>query len=548
MEFEYIGDDQIEFVENHSTKILTHDIYKIFIDEKSNNNDIKLIPSSYYTMLTKHEDVNADEFNNDEWVDKIKPFIPDKTDACLFGFQKRAIQNMVKRKRCLNASSMGIGKSIQSLCALASLRVERKGDLILCPGYLKDNWKNEISKWFPYLLDKTVIIDKAGKNDIENARDTLIKHRGIVIISYDMAAKIFSEFKKGALNVAYFNTIICDESHFLKERSTIRYKNLNRPIKAATNLFLLTGTPAPNRPKELFTQFSLIQPKMFTDYRTFAYRFCGGFTNHFGQFEDRGSSRLRELSILMKKMVIRLRREDVLDELPSVMRHQFILTPKQKSTKFNALMKRFKEKLKEAETDKNASFILQSLTSEMFRETSKIKKEPVLEYINDYIQQNTEKTIFFCKHLELQRAISASLKEDHIVISGEVPSSRRTELIRHFLEDPECKYAVLTIDSCSTGLNFIPVSKMIFCELTWSPSDLQQCEARISRIGGAKHLEYAYLICMNTLDEMVFRKLQKKVEMTTQIVDDGVDYGDMDFNKRKSETEGCDENKKTRIS
>lgn len=553
MEFEYLENDKIGYIEDptQEEQQLTHDIYKIFVDEKfaSKNNNIRIIPQKYYNFMRSSKNVGEGKYTDQSWDVQVKPHLPEKTNECLFDFQRQAILNMIRNKRCLNASSMGIGKSIQSLCAMVALRTGRKGDLILCPGYLRDNWQNEINKWLPNLSDQTIIISKSGKNEIQDATHKLINYKGIIIISYDTAAKIFSKFKKGALSNSYFNTVICDESHFLKERTTNRFKHLQRPIRSCDNVLLLTGTPAPNRPNELFTQFSLMQPKVFTDYRTFAYRYCDGHFDNFNHFDDRGSSKLRELSVLMKRLVIRLRREDVLEELPSVLRHRFILSAKP-SKKFQGLMKQFKETLKTVDEDRHASFQLQALTSEMFRETSKIKKQPTLEYIQDYIQQNSEKTILFCKHLELQRAISGLLKEnnkEHIVISGEVSSFKRTQLIKNFLEDEKYNYAVLTIDSCSTGLNFVPVSRMIFCELTWCPSDLQQCEARISRIGGAKHLEYTYLICNNTLDEMVFRKLQRKVEMTTQIVDGGVDYGDMEFKKRKAENDLQNNNKKIKV-
>ena len=71
---------------------------------------------------------------------------------------------------------------------------------------------------------------------------------------------------------------------------------------------------------------------------------------------------------------------------------------------------------------------------------------------------------------------------------------------------------------------------MIFCELSWSPSELAQCEARITRLGTTKSvLYYTYLICENSLDSMVFNKLTNKTLLNNDIVDGGKNYGDFVF-------------------
>jgi len=59
-----------------------------------------------------------------------------------------------------------------------------------------------------------------------------------------------------------------------------------------------------------------------------------------------------------------------------------------------------------------------------------------------------------------------SAGETHFAISGKTPMKDRPELLEKFLNDEMCKYAILTIGSCFTGLNLCPVAQMIFCELT----------------------------------------------------------------------------------
>ena len=73
---------------------------------------------------------------------------------------------------------------------------------------------------------------------------------------------------------------------------------------------------------------------------------------------------------------------------------------------------------------------------------------------------------------------------------------------------------------------------MVFAELDWSPAVIAQCEGRINRIGGAKSLEYTFLVCKNSLDAMVFKKLERKTELTNTVVDQGRDYKDFCFDEQ----------------
>jgi len=550
-DFEKLDDKRImvkEYGISDDDNIVSQETYQLFVDEKrsTHGTEISIIPTAYYELLSKTSNIENTPFDDEEWTTRCAPRLKPETEQALFPFQRKAIYQMVKVKRCLNASSMGIGKTIQSLCALSILHNTHKGDLIICSGYLRDNWKRECELWLPDRLSQAVrVISKAGKNEIDQATHTLLyDQRLIKIISYDMAANIFSSMKPTARNRTYFNTVICDESHYVKEVKTKRYKMLSGIIQSASNVFLLTGTPAPNRPKELFSQFNLIRPETFSRFRTFATRYCAGYMDRFNHFVDVGCSNTAELSFLMKKIVIRLRREDVLDELPSVQRVKVLISTHKKNQRFGKLMATFNEELSNIDSDEGAKFRVQALASEMFRETASLKVDPVKEYLSAVVEENSDKLILFCVHQTMFKALQELLEsagETHIAISGQTPVKDRPGLLSQFLKDEECKYAILTIGSCSTGLNLCPVAHMIFCELTWSPSDLSQCEARISRIGGAKHLEFTYLVCKDTLDEMVFRKLAKKTQLTNDIVDDGKNYGDFVFNSNKRKTRGDDD-------
>lgn len=539
--FECVGTNEIitkEYGDYVEDEVLDTFGYDMYVTEKANVNrpDIKLMPNVYYRFLTQRGNSLADiKYSTERWDKEMAHRVTAKMNECMFPFQKEAVYRMVKKERCMNAASMGLGKSLQALAAMYRLRDHRVGDIIFCPGYLRNNWLNEVRTWcgpdFP-----VTVISKGDKKNRENSIRTMLLGKGLKIISYDMAANFFEALKPHARNRLYFNTVICDESHFLKETTSKRYKMLYNGIRNTRYCFLLTGTPAPNRNMELYGQLSLIAPIVYNDLRLFTDRYCDGHLDKFKRYNDRGQSCTRELAFAVTKLVIRMRREEHLKDLPGVMRQMVTLTPQSRPLAFQKQMGEFRRQLKLTEEDESAGIKLQFLASAMFRETAEIKQKPVIEFLESYCGENTDKTILFCVHQTMVTAVSKFLKdagEDFICISGKTPIDSRPAMIKRFLEDDKCKYALLTVGSCSTGLNMVPVSKMIFLELNWTPSELAQAECRINRIGGASHLSYTYLICDDTLDAMVFRKLTRKNNNSVEIVDGGKDYGDFTFEDDK---------------
>lgn len=531
--FEFIGTDQIALFENGREKeTLTCRDYNTYTKER----DIGLIPTSYYRFMRDSPTLSDMTFVDHEWNNDMVPKIGGTDmNKIYFPFQRITIFRMIKSKRCINSCAPGLGKTIQALSSLKYFYNEGvSNDLILCPSYLRANWVEEITKWYPGLIDMVKTVWKAGKKELDIAIDIIFNQPGIKVVSYGMFASICDKWANGPKDKRYFNTVIMDESHFMKSRKSNRYKHIAPVIKKAAQLFLLTGTPAPNRSNELYTQFSVIAPYVFYDYMPFAYRFCDGKFDNFNRFDDRGISNTRELSHMMSKLCLRLRREDHLDDLPDVIRQRVVLTPKTVSKKFLKKKSMFLEALKTVNDSEEIKFKLQAIASEMFRDTAEIKVDPVLEYLDNYTSQDAdlEKTILFCKHQVMLQPVTEFLTSkciDYITVSGQTPMGDRMGLINRFKTDPKCMFAVLTIGSCSTGLNITPVRKMIFMELDWAPSTLDQSECRINRIGGAKHLHYIYLLCEHSLDGMIYNKLDKKTSIIADVVDGGNRYADFTF-------------------
>ena len=89
--------------------------------------------------------------------------------------------------------------------------------------------------------------------------------------------------KKRDLRMKYgFDMVICDESHYMKNHKTKRTRGLMPLIRGIDKALLLTGTPAPNRPSELFSQANMVRILANMNTRLFI---LGG-TNHYNHVND----------------------------------------------------------------------------------------------------------------------------------------------------------------------------------------------------------------------------------------------------------------------
>jgi SNF2 family DNA or RNA helicase len=169
---------------------------------------------------------------------------------------------------------MGLGKTIQVIAFLTAVfgktgderdwkrmrKMRRKhGDkwyprvLLVVPGTLVANWKNELEKWGWWHIDTC----HGGKKFLEPAVDSAKSGRSeIVITTYD-TYRIHSDL----INTVRWDCVIADECHRIKERTSETTKTMN-DINALCRIGL-TGTAIQNKYEELWTLLNWTNPGAF---------------------------------------------------------------------------------------------------------------------------------------------------------------------------------------------------------------------------------------------------------------------------------------------
>jgi SWI/SNF-related matrix-associated actin-dependent regulator 1 of chromatin subfamily A len=144
----------------------------------------------------------------------------------------------------------------------------------------------------------------------------------VVIVTYSLLQTRYQIPK--ALMDCDFECIIVDESHNLKQISSQRCQLAMPLLHRTRRLVLLSGTPALNRPVELWPQLHALDARgaMFGGgmrYSDYTKRFCNARRTRFG-YDVSGSSNAHELHMCLRTVMIRRLKSEVLHDLPSKQR------------------------------------------------------------------------------------------------------------------------------------------------------------------------------------------------------------------------------------
>ena len=214
--------------------------------------------------------------------------------------------------------------------------------LILSPASLRYTWPAEIEKFCPFIPSQSIYCVK-GSNDVHFAaeiRKWRDKWKGIahdddteyasrrcpiqvVIVTYSLLQTRYQIAK--VLMDCDFECIIVDESHNLKQISSQRCQLAMPLLHSARRLVLLSGTPALNRPVELWPQLHALDARgaMFGNggmrYSEYTKRYCNARRTRFG-YDVSGSSNADELHVCLRTVMMRRLKSEVLHDLPSKQR------------------------------------------------------------------------------------------------------------------------------------------------------------------------------------------------------------------------------------
>jgi SNF2 family DNA or RNA helicase len=424
----------------------------------------------------------------------------------LYPHQIEGVAFLLGRRRTILADDMGLGKTRQSIVALR--HAEPGGPyLVVCPASVKLNWQREIA-----MVDAAVECRILyGKGDAPLRKD----FTGWAIINYDMLGRRVDELKRLS-----WCGLVFDEAHYLKNHHSQRSKHarsLTLVDGKGPVVHALTGTPLTNRPRDLFPLLQLVRHPLGTSFLSFAKRYCDAEHNGFGWVTD-GASNLGELTVQLHGIMMRRRKDEVLDLPPKVRTWLDVPIPQ------GTAAAEFRDAVEALLLAKNSSTVgsgrirlLAKLTKA--RQKIAIAKVPLsIDLIEGILDQGEKAIVFSCYDGPVQM-LAEHFGDRCVKLTGATQAKGRQSLVDRFQQTDSVRLFVANIVAGGIGLNLTAARHVVFNDLDWVPANHWQAEDRAYRIGQTHTVNVHYLVAKGTVDEFVQRVLETKAMLVNAVVE-----------------------------
>lgn len=508
-----------------------------------------LLPKMNFAIL--NEVLESEKLRTDDELQETKPsnnqefILPAGLKADLRPYQIEGYNWLVrhfqdKHGACL-ADDMGLGKTLQTIALmlyvhensarLSEVPIVRQmslfdeiapsrnalGALVVLPSSLVFNWQNEISKFAPSLFVKTHI----GQSRVKDIR--VIKRFDVLITTYQTFLQDFD-----LLNACDFQLLICDESHYIKNRNSKIFSAL---MSIGTQFRVsLSGTPIENSLADLWSQMQFINPNILGDYRFFQ-------KNYQMPIEKGGSVELlNELKLLLDPFILRRTKKNVLNDLPEV-----------EELVFYSDMSKAQESLLEEEKSKYRNMFLGSVDEDfsgskihvfnalmrlrqisnhpkLVDSTSQIdsgKFDDATVQLLNIIKGGHKVLVFssFRGHITLFEEFLSEQGIGFVLLTGESSQNQKKTAVDKFESEEDCFVFLMTIKAGGVGLNLTSASYVIILDPWWNPFVERQAIARAHRIGQLNKVTVIRFIARNSIEEKILSLQNSKLQMAGNFVE-----------------------------
>jgi len=396
--------------------------------------------------------------------------------------------------------------------------------LVLCPKSMVNKWVVEIEKWsdckaMPFYGTK------------EDKLETLEEKWDWIVVTFESFERYREEF-----------LAIVDEKRFVILDETTKIKNPKaKRAKACHDLglktkhkLILTGTPVTQHAYDVFSQFKFLDCG-----ETFGFDY-DSFINQY--FWRRGysliarSGAIEEISKKMYgKSATRFLKKDCIDIPDKVYDSVLLDLPPETNVKYKEMVKWAITQL-EGGQRVTASIILTQLlrlsqiTSGFVKDVSgnelPFKENPKLDALEDIIENsNSNKIIVWGRFVHDIRAIKGlcdKMGVKAVTIFGEDGQAARTENVRQFQEEPDCKVIIGTAGSGGHGIDLTAASIVVYFSNSYSLEQRLQSEDRAHRAGQKNQVTYIDLLCKDTIDVAIYKVLRSKKNIADIVTQDNL--------------------------
>jgi SNF2 family DNA or RNA helicase len=330
---------------------------------------------------------------------------------------------------------------------------------------------------------------------------------------------------------------VIDEAHRFKNVDSARTLGLlggDAFVKHFDRVVLLSGTPMPQRPFELYPILKRLAPEVigFRNRIEYGLRYCGAYTDRLGRWVMNGEplpERVEELFTKVKeRFMVRIKKETALSTLPPRTEEVVILANDlpPKLAKLDAALSReweLPQLIEKARRgfrpeDRLGGYKPNAAMGELAtyrREVGIQKISLVSDYVSNLLAPTDFNVIVFAIHKDVIAGLREKLKFWRpIVIDGDSAPIDRVVLADEFQTDPRRRLLIANIQAGGVGLNLTKADRVLFAEWSWVPGENSQAIDRAHRIGRTKPVVAQYLAIQNSMDRRILESNLKKRKLT----------------------------------
>lgn len=412
---------------------------------------------------------------------------------------------------CFNEQRTGKTPTIATVCK------EKAFDLVLivCPASALYPWQSEYKKWTG--IPATVVTGTPAQ------KQTIVDNwtTGALVISYGSLKAKSTDLLEYIL-LKKPDACIIDEAHRIKDRTTANAKAVFELAKYIPNRYALTGTPAPNKPEEIWSLLHFINPKLYKSYWNFISEYFITHTQSnsqgrmFKQIDYLKPSRVADLQNILNSCATQRKRKDVMPWLPEKEYQKILLPATKEQQKYLTELQNYFE---------TENIVTQGILDRLIRYRQiclhpallNLKgKSPKLDWIKDYLTDYPERpTIVFSKFTSFIHILDEDLNKSnikHAIIVGATSAEDRYKAVNDF-QAGKNNFLILNIDAGKENLTLDRAEACIFTDKFPPVGDLEQAEARFvaTTKDRADKLHIIYeLIIQGTYDEQLYELIEKR--------------------------------------
>lgn len=430
-------------------------------------------------------------------------------------YQNEDVLKMLANDCIGNFSEQRTGKTPTTCASLAQRNL--KHILIICPASLCYVWKQAWKDW----TGNEAYVMQTTKDKLDIPYDTALivnyeKFRGTS--KNDTVCEQIVTWKPEA--------VVVDEAHRMKDRKSLTSQRLQRFLNIPVRI-ALTGTPATNRPWDVWSILHWLFPTEYRSYWKFVQEYFEEEIIWVAGEPHRQPARFKRgmegiLQAKLDSKCVQHKRSDVMKWLPCEESPTKVVLPatNEQLKAIDNLINYFEYK----------DIVTQTVLDNLIRirqicaapEILGLKgKSPKLEWLEQYLKDYPEEQVLvFSNSKKFLKLIGQKIKQSHYIICGDVTPKARMRIVDLF-QSGEVKVLLCQTQACKEGLTLDAADTSIFLDVYPPSADYLQAKDRMvaTTQERVKPKKLIHVMLQDTYDVQCYKLVERNVDETAIIND-----------------------------